>query len=161
MPWIYNSTPITQVAEAFDGSLLHFPPRKKTYVKPEQMSAYVWNLVRERKLANRGGDPRRVVAAQAYSPPVKAEVKPDLKTGIPEVSSSANIDTSSSHHRGHAKVANESQGNRLAEKEPKAVKKQSDIQKKEDTPSNSSKQTEASAEEKPKKKRKRTFKRKD
>jgi len=160
MPWIYNPTPETQAVEAFDGSLLHFPPRKKTYVKPEQMSAYVWNLVRERKLANRGGDPVVAVSSVTRPAPVKIKTKEDLPIKPASVPSLVDLDTSSSHHLSHVKVANESQGIEPAKKSAKAVKKQSDIQKK-DTQSNSNKQTKADAAEIPKKRSKRTFKRKD
>lgn len=163
MPWIYNSTPDTQVADASDGSVLSFPPRKKTYVKPEQMSAYVWNLVRARKLANRGGDPKPVPVAAVrptLSPVVKEKPKVVTKTKKVETARSVKVDTSSSHHKTRAKVANESSGKRLSRKKAKAEKKQSDTKKKEDTQSNSNDQIKADAAEIPTKRRKRTFKRK-
>ena len=152
MPWIYNPTPELQTAQSMSGAMLAFPPRKKTYVKPEQMSAYVWNLVRERKLASRGGDP---VVSKPNAPqpaPVKIKTKADLPISISAVSSSVDLDTSSSHHSTHAKISNESQGSGPAKKSAKAVKKQSDIQKK-DTQSNSKEPTKANAAEIPSKRR--------
>ena len=161
MPWIYNSTPEIQVAAGFDGTMIYFPPRKKTYVKPEQMSAYVWNLVRERKLANKGGDPKPTATAVAVAPAVKAKPKEKLAPEPRVVARSTVTDTSSSHHVTHAKVANESTGKKPSRKKSKAEKKQLDIQKKEDTQGNSNNSIETDVAEKPKNKRKRTFKRKD
>jgi len=152
MPWFFNPTPDMQAAPSMKGDTLSFPSRQKTYVKPEQMSAYVWNLVRERKLANRGGDPKPISPRLPLPALAKVEKKKDLSVLIPEVSDVTRSDTSSSHHLSHAKVANESQGNKQVEKRAKAVKKQSDIQKK-DTQGNSTDQTEANAAEIPNKRR--------
>jgi hypothetical protein len=161
MPWIYNATPETQEANAADGSLISFPSRKKTYVKPEQMSAYVWNLVRARKLANRGGDPKPAPVAPAKVPVVKVTPKPDTKAKTSKPARFGNVDTSSSHHKTRAKVANESSSKRPSRKKTKAEKKQSATNKKEDTQSNLIEQTKADAAEIPTKRSKRTFKRKD
>lgn len=160
MPWIYNATPETQEANAADGSVIFFPSRKKTYVKPEQMSAYVWNLIRARKLANRGGDPKPKPVAVTKIVAVRA--KPKLDTNAKDVKPlrSKGVDTSSSHHKTRAKVGNESSGKRLSRKKTKAEKKQSDTKKKEDTQSNFNEQTKADAAEIPTKRSKRTFKRK-
>ena len=162
MPWIYNPTPQTQTCPGFDGSQLSFPSRKKVYVKPEQMSAYVWNLIRGRKLANRGGDPKPKPVpkpAPAPAPVKKAEVKQDPKPKKKAKAGSANTDTSSSHHQTRDKVANDSSGKRSTKKKSKAEKKQPDVPKKEVTQGNSKTKIEADATEKPKKRRKRTFKR--
>jgi hypothetical protein len=164
MPWIYNPTSIVQSVKAFDGSPLFFPSRKRTYVKPEQMSAYVWNLIRERKLANRGGDPKPNVAPKprpVIAQVKKAAAKPNPKPKSVAPARSVDLVTSSSHHQSHDKVQTESSGKRSASKKLKADKKQPDSLKKVDTQGNSKTKTKADAKEKPKKSRKRTFKRKD
>jgi len=159
MPWIYNATPETQEAISADGSMIYFPSRRKTYVKPEQMSAYVWNLVQARKLANRGGDPQMSSAVATKATVVKVDLKPDTKAKTVEYARSNDADTSSSHHKTHAKVANESSSKRPSRKKIKAEKKQSDTNKKEDTQSNFT-DTKADAAEIPTKRSKRSFKRK-
>ena len=167
MPWIYNPLPHNQSTKAMDGSVLAFPARKKTYIKPELMSSYVWQLIRESKLANRGGDPQPRKPSPASAPrpvPKKVEAKEPAKEK-PEPKpddggGSANTDTSSSHHRTRAKVASESLVRNSASKKSKAEKKQSDDSKKVDTQGNSKANIEADAAEKPKKRRKRTFKKK-
>ena len=164
MPWIFNPTPQTQSCTGSSGQSLSFPSRQKTYVKPEQMSAYVWNLIREKKLANRGGDPKVAPVrnpAPSPAPVAKAEVKADPSTGSRAVVRSGNTDTSSSHHQTRDKVQTESAGSGSASKKLKAEKKQPGVEKKVDTQGNSKTKIESDAAEKPKKRRKRTFSRKD
>lgn len=160
MPWIYNPLPYVQTAPDLNGQQLSFGPRKKVYVKPELMSVYVWNLIRERKLINRAGDPKPPKAPKPVAAAPKPEPKKVETKKVEPVAKVATDPTSSSHHQPRVKVTSESSGTRSAKKKSKAEKKQPDIQKKEDTQGNQDKKIEADAAERPKKKRKRTFKRK-
>ena len=159
MPWIYNPLPHSQSVLDAKGNQVSFGPRKKTYVKPELMSVYVWNLIREKKLINRAGDPVPRPAPAPAKPAVKPPAKPAVAR-VDEGSRSTKTDTSSSHHQTRVKVTSESSGTGSAKKTPKAEKKQPDIQKKADTQGNQDTKIEADAEEKPRKRRKRTFKKK-
>jgi len=115
MPWIYNPQPYAQRVQSFDGGTLFFPSRKRVYVDPSQMSVYVWILIRQRKLANRGGDPKpSPVEEQAVQEIVSADLSlGDLSIGDSAVS---DLDTSSSHHQTRVKVTSESSGRRSAKK---------------------------------------------
>jgi hypothetical protein len=160
MPWIYNPLAHDQRVPDINGDQLSFGARKKVYVKPDLMSLYVWNLIRERKLINRAGDPKPPKPARPAPEVTKAKPVEPKKEVVKKDPGSGSKPTSSSHHQVRARVGSESSGTRSAKKKSKAEKKQPDIQKKEVTQGNQDTKIEADAAQTPKKRRKRTFKKK-
>lgn len=114
MPWIYNPGRDAYSIKMQDGVSFGFPPRKKVYVKPDNMSAEAWRRIQSGQLVNKGGDP-------APKPPIQisAPIPPPPVTPTKSV-------TSSNHHQADARVSVIASIVDLGEKEVKPEKKQTD-----------------------------------
>jgi len=93
MPWMFNSTRNVIPVKLQDGSSYGFLPRQRVYIVPHNMSAEIWQLVRDSRLISHGGDPELlnvVAASNDIAAPAQAN------------------DTSSSHHVPDGRVTVES-----------------------------------------------------
>ena len=115
MPRLYNPQRKTEPVSLADGTTLHFRPKARIYIAPDKMTGIIWQLVKEGRLVNRGGDPRPVPVPSPLPTPPTPPPKPEVKTV-----------TSSNHHQSRASVSNEKPEAAPAKKEEKADKKQLD-----------------------------------